>query len=200
MQEYSIRHFSYDVLDAIIRMSKTRANYWAEFVVDGLLGIVLIIEGLRRHDQSPVAVLFTILLGLFIFSFMEYVCHRWLFHGSIRPLKQGHTLHHGNPLGYDSLPFFLPALVLMGLTWIFVICIPASHAYLLSGSIAFGYITYGLSHYLIHHKRFRHPLLRNWAAHHHIHHHHQGFNFGVTTPLWDVMLGTRYARKRQEQQ
>jgi 4-hydroxysphinganine ceramide fatty acyl 2-hydroxylase len=30
------------------------------------------------------------------------------------------------------------------------------------------------------------------AAHHLIHHHHPDANFGVTTPLWDIVLGTRY--------
>jgi hypothetical protein len=30
---------------------------------------------------------------------------------------------------------------------------------------------------------------------HHVHHYHPGTNFGVTTPLWDVLLGTRYVRQ-----
>jgi dihydroceramide fatty acyl 2-hydroxylase len=29
-------------------------------------------------------------------------------------------------------------------------------------------------------------------AHHHLHHYHPGTNFGVTLPLWDTFLGTRF--------
>ncbi|MEW5315698.1 MAG: hypothetical protein WDW38_007108 [Sanguina aurantia] len=62
----------------------------------------------------------------------------------------------------------------------------------------FGYIIYGLSHFTIHHVRFKHPLLRRWAGSHHVHHYHPDTNFGLTTPLWDVLLGTRYVRQTRK--
>lgn len=191
MQGYAIRRFSGVVLDGIVRMSRTRANYWVEFVLDTALGVTLLTEGLLRHSP-PLAAVSLILIGLFVFSFMEYCCHRWLFHGPLRLIAQGHTAHHGNPLGYDSLPFFLPALVLFGLIGVCGLLMPERDALLLASGIAFGYVTYGLSHFVIHHIRFRHGLIRRWAAYHHIHHYHPDRNFGVTTPLWDVVLGTRY--------
>jgi sterol desaturase/sphingolipid hydroxylase (fatty acid hydroxylase superfamily) len=193
MQEQMIRRLCGGVLDSIVQMSRTPANYWAEFALDIPVGIVLIFEGLRHHDIRPGAVFLTILFGLFLFSFCEYFFHRWLFHGSMMPLMaKGHHAHHVNPLGYDALPFFLPALVLLGLTGGYVLLMPARYAFLLSGAMAFGYVTYGLSHFSIHHTRFRNHLARRWAANHHIHHYHSESNFGVTTPLWDILLGTRY--------
>jgi sterol desaturase/sphingolipid hydroxylase (fatty acid hydroxylase superfamily) len=51
-----------------------------------------------------------------------------------------------------------------------------------------------LSHVVIHARRFRSPLMRRWAGFHNIHHFHPETNFGVTTGLWDVLLGTRYRR------
>jgi hypothetical protein len=101
-------------------MSKTSLNYWAEFAVDIPLGLVLIFSSLRNHEPGLVAISLTILIGLFLFSFAEYAIHHWLFHGSIQILAQGHHAHHQNPLGYDSLPFFLPALILLTLTGTFV--------------------------------------------------------------------------------
>lgn len=178
-------------------MSRTPANYWGEFVLDIPVGILLIFEGLRQHDTHPTTVFFTILIGLFIFSFFEYFFHRWLFHGSMRLMVEGHRAHHENPLGYDALPFFLPALLLMGLTGIFVLLVPVSYAFLLAGAVASGYVTYGLSHFIIHHTRFRLRLARRWAANHHIHHYHPYSNFGVTTPLWDILLATRYVRQHK---
>ena len=192
MQEKTIRGMISAVLDSILRMSRSPVNYWAEFGLDIPLGILLIFEGLRHHDIHSIEVFLIFLLGLFIFSYLVYSVHRWLFHGSVQIIAQGHNLHHKNPKGYDALPFFLPSLVRLGLTCVFVLLMPTSYACLLSGTMAFGYVTYGLSHFSIHHIRFHQPLARSWAANHHIHHYHPESNFGVTTPLWDTLLGTRY--------
>jgi sterol desaturase/sphingolipid hydroxylase (fatty acid hydroxylase superfamily) len=181
-------------VDAIVRMSSTRTNYWGELAVDVVLGATLMIEGARRHPGALVGTL-AIALGLFAFSFVEYFFHRWMFHTRIPLFAQGHNLHHERPLGYDSLPFFLPAAILLALTAVFVALMPTGFALLLASAITFGYIIYGLAHFIIHHARFKQPLLRRWAAAHHVHHYHPGTNFGVTTPLWDVLLGTRYVRQ-----
>jgi sterol desaturase/sphingolipid hydroxylase (fatty acid hydroxylase superfamily) len=195
MQGHAIRHFSDGVLDAMVRLSRTRANYWLEFVLDTTLAATLLSEGLRRHSLSPDVVLL-ILLGLLVFSFIEYCVHRWLYHGSLRLMAQGHAAHHGNPFGYDSVPFFLPALLLLTFIGLSLLLLPADAVLLLASGIAFGYVAYGISHFMIHHMRFRNSLMRSWAAYHHIHHYHPDCNYGVTTPLWDVVLGTRYASTR----
>jgi len=181
-------------LKAISKLSETRLNYWAEFAVDIPVGAVLLFAGLRSRELGPTAVILTILLGLVSFSMIEYAFHRWLFHGSVPIMVKGHRAHHQNPLGYDSLPFFLPAVMLLALTGALVLLIPHRYAFLLTGTITLSYVIYGLSHFIIHHHRFHYVLARNWAASHHIHHYHADTNFGVTTPLWDIVLGTRFRR------
>jgi len=195
MPEQTVRRLSGALLDALARMSRTRANYWLESVLDTGLGLALLIEGLRRH-VPPWSASLLLLLGLFVFSFMEYVVHRWVFHGPPQPMARGHAAHHLDPLGHEALPFFVPALVLACVTGLSMLCMPTGDAWLLSSSIAFGYVAYGVGHFMIHHRRFRHPLVRKWAARHHIHHHHPDRNFGVTSALWDTVLGTRYVRAR----
>lgn len=180
------------VLDILVRMCRTRTNYWLEFVLDTVLGISFLVVGLQHHVR-PLAAVSLIGFGLFLFSFFEYCFHRWLFHGSLRLMAQGHAAHHGNPLGYDSLPFFFPAMALFALIGICDIAMPLGDGLLLVSGAAFGYVAYGLSHFMIHHVRFRQPLIRRWAAYHHIHHYHPNRNYGVTTPLWDILLRTRYA-------
>jgi len=182
-------------VDSIVRMSSTQTNYWVEVAVDVTLGLLLIDEGWRLHAGGPLTALLAIALGLFAFSFVEYFFHRWMFHTRIPLFEQGHRMHHERPLGYDSLPFFLPGAVLLILTGLCMLVVPAGFALLMMGSVTFGYIAYGLSHFTIHHVRFKHPLLRRWAGAHHVHHYHPESNFGVTTPLWDVLLGTRYVRQ-----
>ena len=183
------------VLDALYRLSRTRANYWLESVLDAALGVALLGAGLaREHDSLRVALL--VLSGLTLYSFMEYVFHRWVFHGALQTMARGHASHHTNPRGYDSLPFFLPALVLSCVIGVGVMLAPAAEVWLVASGIAFGYVAYGVAHFMIHHRRFRNAVLRRWAARHHIHHHHPGRNFGVTTPLWDALLATSYVPRR----
>ena len=190
----SLRALAGDVLNAIVRMSTTRTNYWLEFAFTGSLATALLGAGVGLHQGSWLAAFFTVLAGLVAFSFIEYLFHRWIFHGPDSMYRRGHDAHHLNPKGYDALPFFLPSVILLGLAVLFTLLMPRSLACLLTGAIAFGYVSYGLSHYIIHARRFRHPLLREWAANHHIHHFHPEANFGVTTSLWDHLLGTRYRR------
>ncbi len=180
--------------NALSRLTQTRLNYWAEFAVDIPFGVVLIFAGLRRQAIGPLAGVLIVLLGLLLFSLFEYAFHRWLFHGSVEIFAQGHRSHHENPQGYDSLPFFFPALVLLALAGVLVALVPAAYALLLTGVVTLSYVVYGVSHFTIHHHLFRHALARDWAAKHHIHHYHADTNFGVTTALWDIVFGTRYKR------
>jgi sterol desaturase/sphingolipid hydroxylase (fatty acid hydroxylase superfamily) len=192
MVRKTIRQFFGPFLDHMARMSQTPANYWGEFALDIPLGAWLVLYGLHHPEASPALAVFTFLVGLFLFSFVEYFFHRWLFHGSIPIMVEGHRQHHRNPLGYSSLPFFLPALVLLGLLALFDLLLPTGYAALLIGAVAFGYVAYGVGHFLIHHLRFRHRLALQWAGNHLTHHHHPTTNFGVTSPLWDRIFSTRF--------
>lgn len=195
----TLRSLACEVLDGIVRMSTTRANYWLEFAFTGSLATALLGAGAGLHRGSWLAAFVTVLTGLITFSFIEYLFHRWIFHGPESMYRRGHDAHHLNPGGYDALPFFLPSAILLGLTSLFALTMPRSLACLLGGTIAFGYVAYGLSHFTIHARRFRHPWLRDWAANHHVHHHHPDANFGVTTSLWDHLLCTRHKRRSRPQ-
>jgi sterol desaturase/sphingolipid hydroxylase (fatty acid hydroxylase superfamily) len=184
------------VQDRIARLSTTRANARAGLVADVLASCALLYAGSRRGDTDSAAALATVLAGLVIFSFVEYCFHRWLFHGSVALLEQGHRKHHEQPQAHDSLPFFLPPLVALALVGILSVFLPATFALLFTGGMAAGYAAYGLTHSLFHNMRFRNAVARRWAAAHHIHHFHPGSNFGVTTPLWDIVLQTRYTPER----
>lgn len=196
MKAESIRNLFGEAVKPIARMSETRANSVAGLSSDFLISIVLLFAGLRRADVHLLPALLTIVSGVLLFSLIEYCFHRWLFHGAEQVMQQGHQKHHEDPLGFDALPFFLPPVGMLLLAGLFDLAMPTSYALVLAGALALGYAGYGLSHFVIHNTRFRNPLSRRWAAMHHIHHHHPDTNFGVTTPLWDIVLGTRYVSKR----
>ena len=178
----------------IVRMSETRANHLGSMFADVLVSTILVWAGLGHSGVHPGMALLAFAAGLLMFSWVEYGFHRWLMHGPVPLLGPGHRKHHENPHGHDSMPFFLPPMILLVLVGLFTLLLPAGYALLLAGGLACGYAAYGLGHAVIHIRRFRHPLGRRWAAIHHIHHHHPDANFGVTTPLWDIVLRTRYVQ------
>ncbi|TAN05303.1 MAG: fatty acid hydroxylase family protein [Rhodanobacteraceae bacterium] len=178
----------------LARLSVSHFNLRAGLTSDCLISAVLIAAGVWYGHLRPALAAVTVLCGLFVFTFIEYAAHRWLFHGNTGPFRAGHDHHHVDPLGYDALPFFMPPLLMCVLAALFATALPAGYALLLAGSIAAGYAAYGLSHVVIHIHRFKSPLLRRWAGFHNIHHYHPDTNFGVTTGLWDVLLGTHYKR------
>jgi sterol desaturase/sphingolipid hydroxylase (fatty acid hydroxylase superfamily) len=160
------------------------------------VGVSFIAFGQHRHVLGPVSSLTLVLIGLALFTLVEYMVHRWLFHGPPSALKVGHWQHHVEPLGDDALPFFLPPLAALLLARALSTLISGGAAALFVGGMALGYACYGLSHATMHRVRFARALPRRWAAPHHIHHHHPETNFGVTTPLWDIVFRTRYIAQR----
>jgi sterol desaturase/sphingolipid hydroxylase (fatty acid hydroxylase superfamily) len=178
--------------DWLSHLATTRFNSLAGLGADAAISLVLLCAGLWHTSATPSAAFLIVSTGLVLFSFVEYCFHRWLFHGAAHAMEQGHRKHHEQPMGYDALPFFLPPLGMLVLAALLTLVLPGSYAFLLAGGLAAGYAAYGLSHCAIHYMRFRNPLSRRWAASHHIHHRHPEKNFGVTTPLWDIVLGTRY--------
>ena len=182
----------------VAAMSETRANRQAARVADVGMGVLLLGAGLYQALEQPIAALATALSGLMLFTLVEYSFHRWMFHGSVPLFEPGHRRHHENPHGDDAMPFFLPPIGLLIILGALSAAMPLAFALLLTGGLAAGYALYGLSHDIIHATRFRHPIGRRWAANHHIHHYHPDRNFGVSTPLWDIVLGTRHESRRRK--
>lgn len=181
---------------ALARLSSTRFNANAGLVCDVGVGIALLAGGIYTNRFGFLTALATLAFGLLVFSAIEYSFHRWLFHHGQSSMREGHDKHHVDPHGFDALPFFLPPLAMLLLAGLLTLVLPTSTAMLLAGATATGYAAYGVAHTIIHAIRFRSRAAAKWAANHHIHHHHPDCNFGVTTPLWDIVMGTRYAPAR----
>lgn len=178
---------------ALGRLSTSRTNLYVGLACDCAVGLGLLAAGMHYGGLHPGGALLTVGSGLLAFSFMEYATHRWIFHGPPSPLQAGHRRHHIDPTGFDALPFFLPPLVMGALAGLFGAVLAPGHAMLLAGTIATAYAAYGISHTVLHLYEFNgHPLLHRWWDFHRMHHGHANKNFGVTTGLWDVLLGTRY--------
>ena len=138
-------------------------------------------------------------VGVLLWTLLEYVLHRFVFHG-LQPFRKWHALHHQRPTALIFTPTLLSALVIAGLVFV-----PA----LLLGNVwtacAFtlgvqtGNLGYSIIHHGIHHWRADSAWLKRRKLWHAVH--HRGTTarhcFGVTTSFWDhVFRSAPPARER----
>lgn len=127
------------------------------------------------------------LLGALLWSLLEYGLHRFSFH---RQLRRAHWTHHAAPRDYIGVSGWWVSLLLAALLGLAL----ATDLAALFAGFALAYQAYLLAHYLMHRPESRwHPLVRGLARNHDLHHRHGvEKNFGVTSPLWDHLLGTYF--------
>jgi sterol desaturase/sphingolipid hydroxylase (fatty acid hydroxylase superfamily) len=133
--------------------------------------------------------------GVFTWSFLEYVIHRWLGHDRRfrgNPFGKEHLRHHveGN--------YFAPTRTKLAVAAI-ATAITGVPALLLGGTVGLAWVAgfivaYG-SYEVLHRREHTHAGIGaygRWARRHHFHHHFVDgrANHGVTTPLWDLVFGT----------
>ncbi|PLN79007.1 hypothetical protein BDW42DRAFT_173816 [Aspergillus taichungensis] len=141
--------------------------------------------------------------GVFLWSLIEYLMHRFLFHidGWLPDNRVGlclhfllHGIHHYLPMDRYRLvmpptlfvvlaaPFWKLAHTVFFYNW---------HAALLvyCGGV-FGYVCYDLTHYFLHHRKL--PSYYQSLKKYHLEHHFADYEngFGVTSRFWDRVFGT----------
>jgi sterol desaturase/sphingolipid hydroxylase (fatty acid hydroxylase superfamily) len=152
-----------------------------------------------RHGVGLLTGLGLVLVGLFLWTFAEYVLHRYVFHYVGPRLWQRrmhfvlHGVHHDFPQDADRLVMPLGASIPLGIafyTLFRVVCGPVPADPLFIG-FGLGYLAYDGTHYAIHHFRMS-SRWGKWIKRHHMVHHHTGENarWGVSSPLWDWVFGT----------
>ncbi|BCR86747.1 fatty acid alpha-hydroxylase [Aspergillus chevalieri] len=141
--------------------------------------------------------------GLFFWTLIEYVMHRFLFHiDTLLPDNRvGITLHfllHGihHYLPMDKYRLVMPPTLFVLLAapfWKFAhaVIFYDWHAAVLAycGGV-FGYVCYDMTHYFLHHRNL--PSYYKQLKKYHLQHHFADFDngFGVTSRFWDVVFGT----------
>lgn len=151
----------------------------------------------HRH-VSMVGTFGLFVFGIFLWTLLEYVIHRWFFHyqPKTRWGRQLHFIVHGVHHDYpqDASRLVMPPSVSIPLAVLFYVTFlvifgrfgPACFAGLL-----FGYICYDGIHYATHHFPMRGGF-GLWLKQYHLRHHYKDDHagFGVSSPLWDYVFGT----------
>lgn len=134
------------------------------------------------------------LLGIVLWTLLEYVLHRFVFHRFRGIVGSFHHEHHGAPRNLRYL-FVRPSLsigisiLFIAVTWAFTGNIVETLK--LMAGIWAGYLYYESVHYRVHFS----PSESGWIgqqrrAHFRHHFYNSRKCFGVTTPLWDYVFRT----------
>lgn len=158
------------------------------------LGLYVTLGAPGAHPWGVAAL---VVLGIVVWTAVEYALHRFVMHG-VQPFRRWHALHHERPAALICLPtalsagliatlVFLPALAWGGL-W---------RASALTLGVLAGYLAYGLTHHATHHSRSHHPWIRERRRWHALHHHRgdRAVCYGVSTGFWDRLFGTAPAAR-----
>lgn len=150
------------------------------------LALSLLINGSRHY---LVGILLLILVGLFGWTAIEYLLHRFILHG-LQPFKNWHIEHHKHPGDLLCLPTLLSAalvLILVFLPVLFMFGILPACA--LTLGVLTGYLAYTIIHHGIHHWHMDGNWLRKRKRWHVLHHHvDPASHFGVTNSFWDYVF------------
>ncbi len=145
------------------------------------------------------------ILGLFIWTLVEYIMHRFVFHyvpadkpWAMRLHFIFHGVHHDYPS--DAKRLVLPPSVSIplatGFYLLFNAILPANDIWGFFPGFILGYLFYDISHYAIHHFNFKGNIWKKIKQHHMLHHYQDpDKGYGVSSPLWDKIFRSDFIKK-----
>lgn len=167
---------------------------WIPIIAYNFIGASL------ESDASVVGVITSTAAGFLFWTFLEYTLHRFVFHADTASHWgnffhfMAHGIHHLSPMDPDRLvfpPIF--SVVLVALAHRLLSLLPIAHfGAFFAGGLA-GFIIYDSMHYLFHHGTLvdKVSYLKTQRSRHFRHHYMcPNKNFGVSSPLWDLIMGT----------
>ena len=182
-------------------LKRFRTPIWQPFAIFGPIAIIMILVGIAMTTDGIVWSVELIAAGLFSWTIAEYFLHRFPFHNPTtkepwRFLSSGqHLLHHEMPNhpNYVAAPLVMSLIIYMFiLTGCLLLTRSIAVTLLWGGGFALAYLAYEAIHYLAHHGRPKTALGRYLKRYHLIHHFKDSNNYyGVTSPFWDWLLGTK---------
>jgi len=199
--------------------SLSHVRPWVPHVIFVPVIVAALAAALRVDTAAHTAVL--VVGGLVFWSLTEYVIHRSLFHPPqwieddtrriVALLGPGdavitalptlrhkfyflvHGVHHDYP--NDSTRLVMPPSVSIPLATAFFLLFRAAlgpGAFAMFSGFSAGYLAYDTIHFATHHSSTRSAVARMWKRRHFRHHYADSTcDFGVSSPLWDLVLGTR---------
>lgn len=176
----------------------TRTHIAAPLIIFTVISTALMVYGFQHDFITVVNAPVLFVSGLLIFTLIEYVMHRFVFHLHPKTEKQEkfaytvHGVHHDYPKDKDRLAMPPPLSVLLATVFFFFFkLIMGDFVFGFLPGFLMGYAGYLWVHYMVH--AFKPPknFFKVLWVHHGIHHYKDPENaFGVSSPFWDVIFRT----------
>jgi len=196
-ENVSVRIFSSNLLNEM-----TKTKWWVPALVFIPVIGYFIWASFAVHNSSIFQFFKFFAFGLIIWTIIEYVFHRWVFHFNPTTEFQEyihfmiHGVHHDYP--NDAKRLVLPPLMSIPLsTGFYFFYSMFMESYALTAFFAgfiLGYLAYDLLHYALHHANFgKKSKLWQMLKKNHMDHHFvdPDKGFGVSNVFWDRMFKTR---------
>jgi len=162
-----------------------------------VIGYMLYISVWQRQ-LSIVAVTALFLLGILLWTLIEYLIHRYVFHyqPKTRWGKRLHYVIHGVHHDYpnDARRLVMPPVVSIPLAFLFYglfLLFFGSLTPPVFAGLVFGYVCYDMLHYATHHLAMKRGASL-WLKQYHLRHHFKDdeVGYGISSPLWDYVFRT----------
>jgi len=171
----------------------------------GPIALLLLGLSLGFHPRPFASVSVALLVGVFYWTLIEYVLHRFIFHlvkvkEPWRNLASGLHMAHHRDMGEKELIIAPPMVSLFFTPMIFLPLWALTRdwtlATLVLAGVFIGYILYEWAHYGAHQYQPKNAFFRYLKRYHLLHHYkNPNGTFGVTTPIWDYVFGSTYHEK-----
>jgi sterol desaturase/sphingolipid hydroxylase (fatty acid hydroxylase superfamily) len=179
-------------------MQLSRLSYFADFVLCPILGAALLgVAAMRVGLTGMGPALLALVLGVFGWTFVEYVIHRSIYH-RVQPFQGYHDAHHDDPKALIGAPSVLGIVLIFGVVFLPLLPLGVAVACGATSGFILGYFAYMMIHHASHHSDIRPGTWLYALRRHHARHHYAPDlgNFGVSTGFWDHVFGTALARPR----
>lgn len=193
-EEITPRLFKNDILEFFSKVS-----WYVPLVIYLPIVIISLYYSIFVHNQKILIVISFAILGLFSWTFVEYLLHRFVFHYNPKT-KLGerihfifHGIHHSYPRDPKRLvmPPSVSIPLAFGFYFLFASIFPENLNLPFFAGFVIGYLIYDTTHYAIHHFPIKNKFFLKIKTHHMKHHYSdQDSRFGVSSPLWDIVFGT----------
>jgi len=203
-KDETVRMFKSDFFEAFSRVHFTVPLYIFLPII-----FYFLYRSIWSFELKFLSIVSLMIIGLFVWTLTEYTLHRFVFH--FQPKSQlgqrlhfiFHGVHHDYPS--DTKRLVMPPSVSLPLATLFYFLFKTilGESFVVPFFVGFliGYLFYDISHYAIHHFNMHSKF---WLAikNHHMKHHYQdpAKGFGVSTPLWDIIIGTNFLQNRNKKE
>ncbi|HEY4653810.1 MAG TPA: sterol desaturase family protein [Cyclobacteriaceae bacterium] len=185
------------------RLSRTHIS--VPLIIFAVYSASLLYWSIAHTTLSVFATVGMFFAGLLVFTWVEYITHRYLFHMPTYTQARAklqytlHGVHHEFPKDKDRLA--MPPLLSITIATVLLLLfrvVMGDLAFAFLPGFLVGYALYLAIHYMVH--AFQPPknFLRLLWINHGVHHYKDGeIVFGVSSPLWDYIYGTMRLKKSE---